>query len=243
MAPIAYERFDLEKYVDFDTYLKDWMHINLYTQMRGANRFEALVNMLVHIHYPAEKMSHLKHWVENAEQLSMTSLREEMGRVGSQTDLQAALDWSQACNDGIHTYESEDYAAFSGVHEALAEIAEHGPIYVVSTANKPNISREWRENQIDEFVTEYRCQEAGPKRVTLAHFVEEGYGKENIIMIGDSPGDLKAAEQNGVHFYPILVGQETQSWQTFTADVLPAFMRGEMNQDTYTQLFKNHLSQ
>ena len=31
-------------------------------------------------------------------------------------------------------------------------------------------------------------------------------------MTGDAPGDMDAADKNGVFFYPILVKQEKESW-------------------------------
>lgn len=31
-------------------------------------------------------------------------------------------------------------------------------------------------------------------------------------MVGDAPGDMDAAESNGVQFYPILVNREEESW-------------------------------
>lgn len=242
MAPKAYDYFNFEGKIDHQKFINDWLHINLYTAMRGANRFETLVYMLDYFDYPADQINYLKAWTERADQLSMTSLREEMARVGEQVDLKAAYQWSKDCNEGIHHYESDDYAAFLGVRKALAEIAKYGPIYVVSTANAPNISAEWRENNLDEFVTEYRCQEAGPKRMTLAKLVQEGNDPEDIIMIGDSPGDLRAAEQTGIHFYPILVGQESESWENFIERTLGEFLRGEMTQEKYTDMFKKHLN-
>jgi phosphoglycolate phosphatase-like HAD superfamily hydrolase len=42
-----------------------------------------------------------------------------------------------------------------------------------------------------------------------------GYAKENVLMVGDAPGDCDAAEANGVWYYPILVNKETESWSEF----------------------------
>ena len=32
-------------------------------------------------------------------------------------------------------------------------------------------------------------------------------------MVGDAPGDSDAAKKNGVHYYPILVNHEKESWE------------------------------
>ena len=40
-----------------------------------------------------------------------------------------------------------------------------------------------------------------------------GYDKDKVMMTGDAPGDLDAAEKNGVFYYPILVRHEAESWE------------------------------
>ena len=37
-------------------------------------------------------------------------------------------------------------------------------------------------------------------------------------MCGDAPGDLQAAEKNGVFYFPILVRKEKGSWEEFMAE-------------------------
>jgi hypothetical protein len=43
-------------------------------------------------------------------------------------------------------------------------------------------------------------------------------------MVGDAPGDLQAAESNGILFYPIDPGFEDESWQRFFEEALPKFL-------------------
>ncbi len=45
-------------------------------------------------------------------------------------------------------------------------------------------------------------------------------------MCGDAPGDLKAAEQNGVYYYPILVRHEAESWKEFREKGLGYLLNG-----------------
>ena len=42
-------------------------------------------------------------------------------------------------------------------------------------------------------------------------------------MVGDALGDLKAAEENEVSFYPIMVRKEKESWKRFIKEVLNKF--------------------
>jgi phosphoglycolate phosphatase-like HAD superfamily hydrolase len=44
-----------------------------------------------------------------------------------------------------------------------------------------------------------------------------GYDPHKVVMIGDAPGDCDAAEKNGVHYYPILVNHEKESWDEAVA--------------------------
>ena len=45
-------------------------------------------------------------------------------------------------------------------------------------------------------------------------------------MTGDAPGDQKAALENGVLYYPILVRRETESWKEFKEQAVPRLIEG-----------------
>ena len=55
-------------------------------------------------------------------------------------------------------------------------------------------------------------------------------------MIGDAPGDLKAARQNNVFFYPVIPGKEEESWEKLQNEGLDRFFNG-----TYTGEYENQL--
>ena len=55
-------------------------------------------------------------------------------------------------------------------------------------------------------------------------------------MVGDSPGDLAAAEQNQVSFYPILVGKETESWKNLKDSFSQKFISGHVSTEELEQL-------
>jgi len=44
-----------------------------------------------------------------------------------------------------------------------------------------------------------------------------------MLMLGDAPGDRRAAEANGALFYPIIPGKETESWKRLVEEALPKF--------------------
>ena len=66
----------------------------------------------------------------------------------------------------------------------------------------------------------------GSKKEHLGIAAGDKYEKHKILMIGDAPGDRKAAEANHVLFYPIDPGQEDESWRRFHEEALPRFFAG-----------------
>jgi hypothetical protein len=45
-------------------------------------------------------------------------------------------------------------------------------------------------------------------------------------MVGDAPGDMKAAKANEALFYPINPGAEEESWRRFAEEALDKFING-----------------
>ena len=48
-----------------------------------------------------------------------------------------------------------------------------------------------------------------------------------VMLVGDAPGDRKAAESNGVLFYPIVPSDEANSWKRFHDEAFDKFINGE----------------
>jgi hypothetical protein len=48
-----------------------------------------------------------------------------------------------------------------------------------------------------------------------------------MLMIGDAPGDMRAAKANDALFYPINPGHEEESWQRFYEEAVHKFMNLE----------------
>ena len=52
-------------------------------------------------------------------------------------------------------------------------------------------------------------------------------------MVGDSPGDVEAAEANGTWFFPIIVGDEAASWKELYDKVADQFVAGEYTKEDH----------
>ena len=65
-----------------------------------------------------------------------------------------------------------------------------------------------------------------------------------MLMIGDAPGDYRAARGNGALFYPINPGDEEASWKRLHDEALERFFAGSYAGDYETGLvheFESHL--
>lgn len=237
-GPIAADVFSIK---DRTRFLQEWDRINLFSRTRGVNRFVGLVMGLEFA--GVEQISSLKKWVDSTDSLSNASLEAELAQNPS-PDLQKALDWSNQVNQQIKAYEG-DVLAFPGVKVGLAQLQKLGKVYIVSSANKEAVEAEWIEQGLMEHIDDLYCQDRGKKEDVLAQLLRNGYQVERLLMIGDSPGDLAAAEQNNLSFYPILVGQEEKSWINLRERVAPAFIAGDYSavmQESLKENFWNNLN-
>jgi hypothetical protein len=46
-------------------------------------------------------------------------------------------------------------------------------------------------------------------------------------MVGDAPGDMRAARANDALFFPVKPGHEEESWELFYNEALDRFLAGE----------------
>ena len=69
----------------------------------------------------------------------------------------------------------------------------------------------------------------------IGEMIKKGYSKDKILMVGDAPGDRDAAAQNGVWYYPILVGKEGESWNKLLEEAFPKLLEGTFD-ETYQKM-------
>lgn len=238
-GPLAAEEYEVE---DKEVFQENWEQINLYTRTRGVNRFVGLVMGLESVDYDVINIDNLKRWVDETDSLSNDSLEVEIEKIGSD-DLKRALTWSNAVNKNVAEAEGHD-EPFEGALEGLDKMTELGKVYVVSSANREAVEDEWSRHGLIDHVDDLYCQDRGKKADVIADFIAEGADPHHIIMIGDSPGDLEAAEENGTWFFPIIVGDEKASWDDLHDNVADKVAAGNFSQedhDQYVEKFWNNL--
>ena len=220
-GPAAVEVYGLETMKD--AFLAEWNRVNLYAPTRGINRFAGLVEVFENLRqmgYALPAQDALRDWCGAAPALSETLL--EQDSAGNRT-LEMALEWSRRVNQMTREIGNK-IVPFSGAAEAVHAAAECADVAVVSSAREGQIRAEWQKFGIASCVKWFHGQESGVKAQCLAKLKAQT-GAE-ILMVGDALGDLDAAQQNGLLFYPIQPGAEPAAWQAFRSRYLPMFRRG-----------------
>lgn len=211
-----------------DAILERWNEINLYTMTRGINRFKGLVKALGEIqenYCEIEELDVLERWVEQTPELSNAALEREIEK-NDNICLRKALAWSTAVNQSIDRLPEEDKRPFPGVLEALRRAYRDADVAIVSSANLSAVLDEWDFYGLLEYTDVVLAQDSGSKAFCIGELMKRGYAPDHVLMCGDAPGDLDAAEKNGVYYYPILVRQEAQSWEEFGREGIAHFLNG-----------------
>lgn len=207
--------------------------VNLYSKDRGINRFHALVRTfdlladrpeIARRGFQLPSIEAVRDWTRRETKLSNPTLHHEVHVKGA-ADLAPTLEWSEAVNRTIAEV-VKNVPPFPFVRESLANMRGRADVMVVSATPCEALEREWEEHGLTEYVRLIAGQEQGSKKEHLQLAAVGRYDLDKILMIGDAPGDRKAAEANGVLFYPINPGAEEESWQRFFEEALPCFFAG-----------------
>lgn len=219
-----------------------WDFVNLYSKTRGANRFPALVRALNLLRERPEVRTRgivvpsttvLEEWLARETKLGNATLAAEV--KGGNEGLAQIKVWSDAVNRAIEDI-VHGVPPFPLFHESLTKINTRADAMVISQTPADALAREWTEHRIDYGVQVIAGQEMGTKTEHLKFAAVGKYAPSKILMIGDAPGDQKAAKSNGVLFYPIVPGREEVSWQRFHNEALDRFFLG-----TYAGHYENEL--
>ena len=213
---------------------ESWEFVNLYSKWRGINRWPAMIRALDATRDRAEviqrkasvpQLSEVRKFIESGLALSNDGLKKYMA-THDHAELRTALAWSEAVNASVEDL-VHGVPPFPLVRDSLEKIQGVADILVVSATPGAALKREWAENRIDPYVKIIAGQEMGTKERHLTLAAKGKYASDKILMVGDAPGDLKAARSIGALFYPIKPGFEDLSWQHFHAEAFDVFMSGK----------------
>ncbi len=235
--------FELQK---ISKYAREtWEFVNLYSKTRGVNRFLALTETVRLLGERPEvaarnmelpDLTAVTEWTKKESKLGNPALERYVKEVSIPV-ISRTYEWSVQVNKDI-TRMVHGMPPFPFVQESLVALNEKADALVVSQTPLEALEREWKENHIDHLVRMIAGQEYGTKTEHLALAAKNKYPDHKILMIGDAPGDLKAARSNGVLFFPINPGHEEASWERFYKEGLNRFFSGKYAGDYETQLVK-----
>ncbi len=207
-----------------------WEFVNLYSTGRGTNRFPALVNTVEllatrpevkqwNVHIP--DFTALKTWMEQESKLGNATLNAYAKQVNNPL-INRVLDWSLRVNADIEEMVT-GMDPFPYALDALREIHRKADAVVISQTPVDALTRDWKGSSVEKFIRTIAGQEHGTKTEHIALAAKGKYKADKILMIGDAPGDLRAAKNNGALFYPINPSHENESWKRLLEEGLDRF--------------------
>ena len=209
--------------------------VNLYSKWRGINRWPALVMVFDLLRereevqargvVPPQALRIREFIAADTFPKSNDGLRAYMAEHPD-PEFETAWAWTTGVNatvaDMVH-----GVPPFPFVRESLAFLADKADMIVVSATPLEALTREWEEHDIARYVRVIAGQEMGKKALHLELATQGRYAADHVLMIGDAPGDMKAARANGALFFPVNPGHEEESWQRFQEDAVHRFLAGE----------------
>ncbi len=215
-GPCMVAQWQLEAWQDWA--LQRWNEINLFSMTRGINRFKALALALEEVNAqckPIPGIDALAHWAATAPALSNAGVAKALENATGADEREIfskALAWSKAVNESIVALSEELKIPYPGAKEGLAAAHAFADVAMVSSANRDAVEEEWGKFGLLAHTDIVLAQDIGSKAHCIAEMLKFGYDPDKVLMVGDAPGDSDAAEKNGVHYYPILVNREQESW-------------------------------
>jgi phosphoglycolate phosphatase-like HAD superfamily hydrolase len=227
-CPAFINNFNLQS---VSTYAREaWDFVNLYSQDRGCNRFFSVLKTMDILRDRPEiknrgtkvmELTSLKKWTQKETKLGNAALKAEIDRTND-AELKTVYQWSLDVDEAVKKI-VRGVPPFPLFRESLDKMRQKADVIVISQAPTETLLREWADWGIDKLVRFIAGQEIGSKSENLESAAKNKYPLNKILMIGDAPGDLKAANSIGALFYPIVPGDEDNSWKRFYHEALDRF--------------------
>ena len=211
---------------------------DLFSKTRGANRHVTIKRILTELlpthpqvqarGFNVPQFSHYFAWVDDPRSLlSNDGLKQALDGGASEEarqELQHVLAWSERVNWAVKEI-VRGIPPFQYVRESLVKLQDRADVVVVSATPIEALKREWREHDVARYTALICGQEMGSKEEHIAAIARH-YSDNHVVMIGDAPGDLRAAKSNGVLFYPVIPGEEEDAWKRFADEAMERFFSG-----------------
>lgn len=236
LAPCMIECFGLEPVAQAARECMDFA--GLFSKTRGANRHRNLRRILGELlpshplvassGFDVPQLLHYFAWVDDPDNvLSGQGLQRTIASAtgAAKKELELAAAWNDRVNE-CNERKTGGIPPFAFVRECIERMHERADLIVVSTAPSRTLAREWNAYGLARYAAVIAGQEMGEKARCIETAARGRYNENCVLVIGDSPGDLKAAKANGALFYPIDPGEEEASWERFRNEAMDRFFNG-----------------
>lgn len=214
--------------------------VNLYSPSRGINRFpgqylafEELQEKGLH---KFEGLENFKAYIDSGAPFSNSGLEEYLKANPSKFN-QKVLEWSRLGDEYFEKL-TQNIPPFEGVKSAVKKMSGKADIMVVSAASSKGLIKDWTNAGLTASVDFIAGQEFGNKAAQLLYAKERGYNETQMLMIGDAPGDYDAAKKAGARYYPIIPGNESESWRLLESKYFDMFANGCYTAEIENSLYK-----
>ncbi len=233
--PAMISVFGMDEYRLVATEIEE--NVNLYSKTRGVNRFLGLYmtfEKLVDIGYFHYDIKPLYDFINSGAPLSNDELDKYIQTHSSEI-LEKTLEWSIA-SDKLFSKNSSVLEPFKNGRDFLESEYKKAHIAVVSSASFDGIIDDWGRSDILKYTDTIMGRENGSKSEQLLMISQNQKKKENILMIGDAISDLKSAQDVGALFFPIIAGDEENSWKYLKEDAIERFYNNSYKGDYQDKL-------
>ena len=227
-----------------------WNFVNIHSATRGINRFLALIetiNLLkkfankksIQIELP--ELNEIETWANKTDLLSNDSLNKYLKEKKLSSKLnneKKVLEWSKTVNNLIN---NSNYllTPIKEAVECLDLLTEKADIMVISNTPTKILYNEWKNNNLDKYVSFIGGQETGSKIDMLNAAIENKYDLKKVLVIGDSKSDYISAKKNKSLFFPIIPSREKHSWKIFKNKDLSKFLLGSYTKSYEKKMINN----
>ncbi len=207
--------------------------VNLYSKWRGINRWPALIKVfellkerteVIRRHAVIPEGNDIRAFINSGLPTSDAGLKTYL-ETHSSPELDLAWEWTTSVNETVKKI-VHGLMPFPYVKESMEALQDSADLFCVSATPSEALEREWKAGGIDHLVRMICGQEIGKKDQILRDGAVGKYEPDHVLMIGDAPGDMKAAIAVNALFYPINPGHEEESWERFYQEGYKKFLEG-----------------
>lgn len=218
---------------DIESYFREIAeYYNLFSVHRGCNRFLAIQFTLKDLYLrkdvqkaikeksivlpdPGPLDAYISHCTKNNLGLGNATLEKFLESNPMNFMVYKLLGWSEAVNRTF-PFVNLKIPPFGNVKNSLKMMSEFADVIVVSQTPYDDLVNYWEYQGLAGYIHIIAGQEMGTK----THHIEAvkktaGYTDQNVLMLGDGDGDLKAIKKNNGLFYPVAPGFEEEAWDRF----------------------------